>query len=157
MWSVLITCLIFFLPCHNAHIISSIRRTWDKVKTPDLNLGAEDCILSPGNRCRLSDFKLNSTSSNLSYINVYPGGVSRCIDRHSPYRFLVYPGSRQDQVLVQFQDGGGVWNQPSTLMGLTETKTFVPRNPFAGIFNSSDERNPYRHYTKILVLYCSGR
>ena len=107
--------------------------------------------------CHLNDSScsLNAFQSN-QVVSIYPGGRTRCL-ASSPYHFKVYPG-RSDQLLLYFQGGGVCWNKYSALYpslvckmeaGDVEQKSF-------GVFDRQEELNPYRHYTIVHILYCSG-
>lgn len=108
-----------------------------------------ECHLNSENDCRLSDFKGE-------VVSVYPGGKTECMDPNSPYRFVVYPGAT-DRVLIYFQGGGACWNRFTS-----RTKSFCNqdaeeynRGSF-GVFERREPSNPYRDYTLVYVLYCSG-
>lgn len=86
---------------------------------------------------------------------VFPGGETRCIFSYSSaFAFQVWPGSR-DNVLVYFQGGGACWDDMSTDF-FTACTTDAAPNGQTGIFSRTDPRNPFREYTILHILYCSG-
>lgn len=72
----------------------------------------------------------------------------------------MYKGAA-DKILFYFQGGGACWDQNSldnSGYGVKNTycRTDAIPWPVYGVFDVSDPRNPYRDYTIINVLYCSG-
>lgn len=93
---------------------------------------------------------------------IFPGGNTRCLKSYStPYAFQVHKGAK-DKVLFYFQGGGSCWNEITTnSSGRGKTDGTYCRTdavPWAiyGVFDKDDQRNSYRDYTIVNVLYCSG-
>eukprot|EP00604_Paraphysomonas_vestita_P002025 CAMPEP_0174820430 /NCGR_PEP_ID=MMETSP1107-20130205/4264_1 /TAXON_ID=36770 /ORGANISM="Paraphysomonas vestita, Strain GFlagA" /LENGTH=386 /DNA_ID=CAMNT_0016035773 /DNA_START=126 /DNA_END=1286 /DNA_ORIENTATION=- len=85
---------------------------------------------------------------------VLPGGETRCIfSTSTPFAFQVIPGDT-DKLLLYFQGGGACWDQSSTKLGFCTTDS-TPQNP-VGVFDRYNANNPYKQYTIVHVLYCSG-
>jgi len=85
---------------------------------------------------------------------VYPGGETRCIfSTSTDFAFQVIPGD-SDKVLLYFQGGGACWNEVSTKAGFCTTDA-VPAS-LDGVYDHSNPSNPYKDYTVVHVLYCSG-
>jgi hypothetical protein len=59
-----------------------------------------------------------------------------------------------DKVLFYYQGGGACWDQYSTKMGWCSSDA-VP-SAQAGYFDRVNTANPYKRYTVVQVLYCSG-
>eukprot|EP00122_Pirum_gemmata_P002680 Pgem_evm2s2415 len=97
----------------------------------------------------------------------------------TPYRFTVHPGSgvNKSNVLLYFQGGGADWNEllndASQLVALGEImnmSSLIPKvlksintgtmtaNPheMVGVFDQNNPQNPFRTWTIVSVLYCSG-
>lgn len=106
------------------------------------------CTISETESCNLSDLEADRT--NL----VYPGGNTRCIFSDSTaYSFQVIPGDT-DKLLVYFQGGGACWSEYTTNSGFCTTD--AKPDALSGIFNRTNEKNIYRNYTIVQMLYCSG-
>lgn len=74
--------------------------------------------------------------------------------------FQVYRGL-SSKILFYFQGGGSCWDDESTQLSGYQVKNTRCRTdalpwPVYGVFERKDPRNPYRNYTIINVLYCSG-
>jgi len=69
------------------------------------------------------------------------------------YGFQVIKGA-SDKLVFYFQGGGACWDKMSTEAGLCTT-TAVP-NGATGIFDPSNPNNPFKDYTIVHALYCSG-
>jgi hypothetical protein len=65
----------------------------------------------------------------------------------------VVPGA-SDKLLFYFQGGGACWDEMSTKAHLCTTRA-TPL-PGLGVFDRSNEKNKFRDYTIVNVLYCSG-
>lgn len=106
------------------------------------------CDLSADEDCSMAKMPHDETTV------VYPGGETTCIsESSSPFGFQVIPGD-SDKLMFYFQGGGACWDRISTDLRFC-TYDAVPSSQ-VGIFDREDERNPYRHYTVVQVLYCSG-
>lgn len=113
----------------------------------DLCASNNCCKLSSGN-CNLSSFPKDQTTL------VYPGGKTRCIySTSTDFAFQVIPGAT-DKVLLYFQGGGACWDEASTKANFC-TSDASP-NKLQGVFDHSNPSNPYKDYTVVQVLYCSG-
>ena len=90
-------------------------------------------------------------------VQVYPGGDTRCIFSDStPYSFEVIPGN-SDDLLFFFQGGGACWDKETTTGKMRACYTDAnPMQSRAGVFNRTLLSNPFRDYTIVHVLYCSG-
>eukprot|EP00420_Gonyaulax_spinifera_P035335 CAMPEP_0197877846 /NCGR_PEP_ID=MMETSP1439-20131203/6412_1 /TAXON_ID=66791 /ORGANISM="Gonyaulax spinifera, Strain CCMP409" /LENGTH=423 /DNA_ID=CAMNT_0043497223 /DNA_START=60 /DNA_END=1331 /DNA_ORIENTATION=+ len=107
------------------------------------------CKMNDTTRCPLSAMKADAGTL------VQPAGNERCLsDRNQKYMFQVMPGSR-DKLLLYFDGGGACWNQLT--VGINACDKQEIREPFAlhGILRQQ-EANPFRDYTIIYVMYCSG-
>lgn len=88
-----------------------------------------------------------------SIVHVYPGGESACLDPSTPYYFEVKPGDA-DKLLISFQGGGACWEKLIVDIGLCTTS--VTHDNWHGLLNYENMQNPYRSYTMVKILYCSG-
>ena len=93
---------------------------------------------------------------------IFPGGNTRCLKSYStPYAFQVHKGSK-NKLLFYFQGGGSCWDETTTnasgrgKKGGTYCRTDAVPWPIYGVFDKTDERNAYKDYTIVNVLYCSG-
>lgn len=106
------------------------------------------CNITSTNECNLNSMKRDES------MIVLPGGDTRCIfSTSTPFAFQVIPGDA-DKVLYYFQGGGACWDQASTRAGLCTTDC-VPQK-LIGVFDRDSAENPYRDYTVIHLMYCSG-
>jgi hypothetical protein len=82
---------------------------------------------------------------------VYPGGLTACLD--GEFAFVVTPGDA-DKLLFFFQGGGACISKYIQLCSksLKDGGAYIS----TGVFNKSDERNPFRSHTIINVPFCSG-
>lgn len=110
-----------------------------------------ECHLSKDNSCLMKDMP-----EEHEVVSVYPGGETKCMDSTSPYRFLVFPG-RTDRVLIYFQGGGACWNKFSTTtVSLCTQRAEEKDEGSFGIFERREPSNPFRDWTIVYLLYCSG-
>ena len=122
--------------------IHTIQQHARQLKTDDLCNSVNCCRLSDG-ACNLSSFPKDKTTL------VYPGGESRCIfSTSTDYSFQIIPGD-SDKVLLYFQGGGACWNKFSTSSTFCTTDA-IP-NDLVGVFDHSNNANPYKSYTVIHV------
>jgi len=106
------------------------------------------CTLSDDEKCNIDTFITDSSTL------VLPGGESRCIFSSStPYAFQVIPGA-SDKLIVYLQGGGACWDEASTNAGFCSTS--VSPASLIGMFDRENELNPYKDYTVVHALYCSG-
>ena len=75
----------------------------------------------------------------------------------SDYRFEVTPG-RRDKLMVYFQGGGGCWDVLTSSFDKTRlcTEDAYNRGGAEGVLNHAAKENPYKDWTIVHVLYCSG-
>lgn len=104
------------------------------------------CDLQAG-KCPIAEF-----AKHESY-RVFPGGKTGCLNAEAPYYFQVSRGD-PEKLLLAFQGGGFCWDRFSFQQGFCATEPF--QEPGSGILNRSDPRNPYKDYTIVVVLHCSG-
>ncbi|MCA9600445.1 MAG: hypothetical protein KC417_00390, partial [Myxococcales bacterium] len=93
-----------------------------------------------------------------------PGGDTVC-SRGTPYKFYVYRGTSKNLV-VDYMGGGACWNSFTckASSGLfddsVETNAEAifegPDSARAGLFDMTDERNPVKTYTHVIIPYCTG-
>jgi len=106
------------------------------------------CKVTDTEECSIDEFEKDQT------MMVYPGGETRCIFSYSgDFAFQVVPGA-SDKVLVYFQGGGACWNEASSKLHLC--RVHASPLPELGVFNRSNEKNKFKDYTIVNVLYCSG-
>lgn len=87
---------------------------------------------------------------------VYPGGSTRCMFSNSgPYFFQVIPGDPKN-LLIYFQGGGACWNKYITYMHSVLCTTEAEAEDGVGLINIADPANPFRNYTIVIAVYCSG-
>jgi hypothetical protein len=111
--------------------------------------GAPTCQLSATESCPISSLPKDTTTVILTDKSI---DGSQCIFG-TPYGFQVIPGS-SDNVLFYFQGGGACWNKATTAAGLC-TSEISPNAP-TGIFDRDNKKNPFKDYTIVHALYCSG-
>jgi len=90
---------------------------------------------------------------------VYPGGKTVCINKDNvdggdEYKFQVFPGAT-DKLLVYFQGGGGCFDEQTAMQMGACVPTAVPREA-VGVFDQFNPSNPFKDFTIVQVLYCSG-
>lgn len=100
------------------------------------------------------DCPLSKMTRGKSYI-VYPDRATtqaQCIfgDR---YAFQVIPGDA-DKLMIYFQGGGACWTEATTNVPMCTTDA-VP-NKGEGVFDPTNVQNPFKDYTIVHALYCSG-
>mmetsp|Transcript_14425 Transcript_14425/g.36951 ORF Transcript_14425/g.36951 Transcript_14425/m.36951 type:complete len:572 (+) Transcript_14425:48-1763(+) len=120
---------------------------------PDMQLGKSDIE----NSCRLGGSVVGCPMSGLKpgVSNlIFPGGKTRCIFAcDEEYAFRVYP-DRTDKLLLFFQGGGACFNEASTVN--TMCKWDIAEPPTTGVFDKTNPANPFRDFTIVQVVYCSG-
>ena len=119
----------------------------------------DECTVSSSNDCNLDSMVGNTI--------VLPGGETRCaydtnasLLTDATYRFQVQPGqgATRQNIVLYFQSGGGCTNDRlCAYAGINTAFSFnaAPVLPF-GIFDDTNAKNPYRYWTRIMVLYCTG-
>jgi hypothetical protein len=119
--------------------------------------GRNSALLKDMSTCSLKnegDCDINGMTKDESSIVVPDGDVynTRCIFGDD-YKYQVIPGKKED-LMVYFQGGGACWDKASTYAGLC-TSTASPNAP-VGIFDRTNNENPFKDYTIVHILYCSG-
>ena len=111
------------------------------------------CYMSTTEDCSIT--KLAPDVSTMVYPLASSG--ARCIfsGDDEAYAFEVVPG-KSDKLLIFFQGGGACWDLISTRFGSCTTSLQPDAGSNLGVFNRSDTRNPFRDYTVVQALYCSG-
>jgi hypothetical protein len=84
------------------------------------------------------------------------------------FKFYVKPG-RSNNMLIYFNGGGACWNHATCVDSLAlnaipdQRSTYNPsinetNSPIdaGGIFDDSNRKNPFRHWTKVFIPYCTG-
>lgn len=113
--------------------------------------GYSKCTITDEESCPISAMPLDQTTV------VYPGGEARCIFDSSisgEYAFQVIPGNSSKGLLFYFQGGGACWDETSTNEGLCTTTAEPSKG--VGVFDRTNMDNPFRDWTVVQVLYCSG-
>jgi len=107
------------------------------------------CTVSSTQTCPITSLAKNTTTL------VYPGSGSACLKHETgPYAFQVIPRDLT-KLHFHFQEGGACWDRLTTWEPACQTK-LVPESDTAGLFSATNTANPYRDFTVIVVLYCSG-
>ena len=105
------------------------------------------CFRNLTSNCSVDSLPLNVPTC------VHPGGSTGCLAT-TPYRFTVTRGSNKKLVLF-FQGGGFCWSRlTSSMLQPCRTEPVLPN--YSGIFDRSSESNPFKDWTVVTVLYCSG-
>jgi len=118
-------------------------------------------VYAPINQCRTNNCcKLSDGSCDVSAFPkdkttlVFPGGDTRCIFSYSTeFSFQVIPGNN-DKVLLYFQGGGACWDEFSTSHNFCSTDAIA--SDLVGVFDHTNAENPFKDYTVVQILYCSG-
>jgi hypothetical protein len=84
---------------------------------------------------------------------VYPGGNTKCSEISTPYSFTVFKGSPH-HVHLHFQGGGTAWDQLTYDSG--QSRRFAKAYDENGAFDMNNPLNPYKNFTVIVILYCTG-
>jgi len=93
---------------------------------------------------------------------VEPGGRTTCSDG-SPYRFFARPGA-SDKLLVYFNGGGACWSgETCDPQAKGDYAVYVRtigskfnQPGYDGIFDQTRDDNPLRHWSMVVVTYCTG-
>eukprot|EP00121_Abeoforma_whisleri_P014146 Awhi_evm1s13047 len=144
----------------------------------------ENCNISATNNCAFTNMTISDLSAKSTEDNQKDGYlitpnddsfVTRCIIDEAngttiPYQFTVHPGSGENRtkMLLYYQGGGADWNEllndfdvfhELTNMSLfefsTATKKIVPFGS-NGVFNRTNHANPFKTWTIVSLMYCSG-
>ena len=101
------------------------------------------------------DDGLIDSAPDYGSVVVFPGGETSCIFKDSTaFGFQVWPGL-SSKLLMYFQGGGACWNQVTTDVVTLCLSNSEPIGQ-SGVFNRTDISNPFREYTIVHLLYCSG-
>jgi len=84
---------------------------------------------------------------------VYPGGKTTCLEG-GEFAFWVDRGD-SDKVLLSFQGGGACLTKNTTVPDVLCFPDLMFTS-FDGIYNREDPSNPYKTWTIVEVMYCSG-
>lgn len=110
--------------------------------------------------CSLSDSECNLKDLEGPTL-VYPGGDTECL-HGDDYAFAVTPGDT-DKLLYMFQGGGACWEAngafgKQVIMQCTPDlqSAVVTSGSGHGVQNRARSDNPFRSYTVVELLYCSG-
>lgn len=106
------------------------------------------CQVSDEESCFISEMPDGETTIVLA-----PQGSNATCIFGTQYGIQVIPGS-SEKVLFYFQGGGACWSRSSLAAGLCTTE--ISPNANAGVFDKSNEQNPFKDYTVVHALYCSG-
>ena len=115
------------------------------------------CVIGPGRPCNVASLPIGKS------VALVPGdGSARCIFSESisgKYQFEVIRGD-SDKLHIHFQGGGACWDRTSTRMAMCSHIAWPHGSTAAtkanGIFARGYAANPWREYTLVHVLYCSG-
>ena len=114
------------------------------------------CHMNGTESCALASMKSNTGNYIYPDRSTTADSPTGCL-AGNPYRFYVQRGTSLDNVLIYFQGGGGCWNKLTS-----RNKRFrmchheaSHSNIDKGIFEKRDD-NPFKDYTVIHILYCSG-
>ena len=120
------------------------------MKSNDLcNDGQSCCFQRANTTCSINDLPPNESTF------IHPGGDTGCLTS-LPYRFEVIPGQMRRKMLLYFQGGGGCWNPLTSQLLRPCSIDALPEPDSPGVFNREDVNNPYKDWTIVHVLYCSG-
>ena len=106
------------------------------------------CKLGGSQTCSMAD--MEQGRSNIVFAP--DGATAQCL-HGTEYGFQVFPGNTE-KLLFYFQGGGACWDRASTLANLCTT-SLSPNEP-NGVFDKTNDQNPFKDYTIVQVLYCSG-
>jgi len=113
----------------------------------------QKCKMTGANPCSMSGMPRGRPTL------VFPGGNTSCIDSTlTEYAFQVWPG-HTDKLLFYWQGGGVCWNwamYATTVLQQQLCFTSLLPSANVGVFDQANPRNPFRDYTIVQVLYCSG-
>lgn len=126
---------------HRAHEVADAEDPWAK------QAYHRSCRMSGGS-CPLASMPRDQSTL------VYPGGRTRCISREHEYAFQVVPGD-SDKLLIYFAGGGACWDLLTYWTQLACTRK-PHANDGGGIFDRHNHANPFRRFTIVHILYCSG-
>mmetsp|Transcript_30819 Transcript_30819/g.89600 ORF Transcript_30819/g.89600 Transcript_30819/m.89600 type:complete len:772 (+) Transcript_30819:68-2383(+) len=109
-----------------------------------------ECHLSTSEECALSGLDVGKP------YKLFPGAGSgtACLDPDKPYFFEVRRGDPK-KLLFQFQGGGACWDH-LTLRTLQVCSTEPYHPTWEGIYDNTNDNNPYKDWSVVYALYCSG-
>jgi hypothetical protein len=93
---------------------------------------------------------------------VPPKDSGAICSRGTDYAFFVWPGDSK-KVVIDFEGGGACWDASSCSIGdalfksdIENLKKLLETGYDKGIYNRSNEKNPFKGWTHIYVPYCTG-
>lgn len=96
-----------------------------------------------------------STATDTGWQEVVPGGDCQCSDG-SQFNFWVRQAN-PNKVIFYFQDGGACFSAETCAPDSGHYHTTITESPGqGGVFDSTDERNPFADYSIVYVPYCTG-
>eukprot|EP00457_Paulinella_chromatophora_P006994 gb/GEZN01007014.1/.p1 GENE.gb/GEZN01007014.1/~~gb/GEZN01007014.1/.p1 ORF type:complete len:438 (+),score=56.36 gb/GEZN01007014.1/:55-1368(+) len=114
----------------------------------DIGIVSKKCVVGDGQACDIRSFEKRKNTL------VYPGGRTRCLKHNSPpFAFQVLPKDLS-KIHIHLQAGGACWDAITTWLPACSTRPY-PVHTDEGIFDDQPS-NPYKDYTVVAVLYCSG-
>merc|ERR1719401_763335 len=132
---------------------------WMPEADSPLGLGQHETVTSKYSSCNASTSAcpISSMEKGKPHL-VYPGGKTRCLN-DDEYAFMVVPGD-SDKLLFLFEGGGACWQSPRGATVLQCTGSLAGAVNGAGIgkglLEKSNAQNPFKSYTVVQALYCSG-
>lgn len=139
----------------------------DSLERPFLQKHGLSALQASGVPLTYEKCSMNSSDCSLESMDgkptlVYPGGHGTSCIYGGPYAFAVVPGS-VDKLLYYFQGGGACWEAngavgKQVVLHCTDTLSWAITTSGLnyGIQNRSNEANPFKEYTVVEPLYCSG-
>mmetsp|Transcript_103794 Transcript_103794/g.332628 ORF Transcript_103794/g.332628 Transcript_103794/m.332628 type:complete len:477 (+) Transcript_103794:1220-2650(+) len=107
--------------------------------------------------CHLKDSQCSLESMKGKPTLVYPGGETSCMNGDD-YAFAVNPGD-SDKLLIYFEGGGACWQaKGNVVLQCTDSmeKGIATTGLGQGFQNKQNMANPFRSYTVVEPIYCSG-
>lgn len=96
-----------------------------------------------------------AAQERLPWVVEEPGGETACAF-DTPYRFFHAGLSDVSDLLIYFQGGGACWEWVSC-SGMFDTEaTRSELSEYRGVFDPSNEANPFRDYAVVFIPYCTG-
>jgi hypothetical protein len=141
-----------------------VRADGDFFLSPPADVGDEELQVVAEETCEhiAATFRTDSgTASNVSDVaagweRIVPGGDCQCSDG-SEFSFWVRQ-SNPDKVLFYLQDGGVCFSAATCAPDSGLYNTTIGEGPIGagGIFDLTNERNPFADYSIVYVPYCTG-
>lgn len=88
-------------------------------------------------------------------------GKPICRLGNKQFSFYYKPGKDKKKLIVYFDGGGACWDSNTCVTGAqTRLPTYVPELsrtvPTEGMFDLSNNKNPYRNWSMAIIPYCTG-